>query len=90
MTNDEIFEKLCKICDLFSEQLHEYNLFNDILNRQYPVDVFKGLLLETHHYIRLFPDVIWHAVCGCAEDTQLHQEFLSYYQQEKGHEVFAL
>ncbi|MCM0148765.1 hypothetical protein KCN56_09350 [Photobacterium galatheae] len=89
LTEYDIYQKVKTACEMWSEQLEDTHLFNDILNGDHSIQVLKGFLLETYHYIKQFPGCI-QAGRNSTDIQPLKEKLDIYYQQEVGHEVFIL
>ena len=74
---------------MWGEQLHDTHILNDILSGECSFHQFQGFLLETYHYIKMFPDVLSYAE-RCAQLPELKELLHNYTQQEIGHEGFVL
>ncbi|HRG64135.1 MAG TPA: hypothetical protein PLP75_14080, partial [Burkholderiales bacterium] len=82
-------DKLENACIMWGEQLHDTHILNDILSGECSFHQFQGFLLETYHYIKMFPDVLSYAE-RCAQLPELKELLHNYTQQEIGHEGFVL
>jgi hypothetical protein len=89
ISDNDFRNKLLIACEMWGEQLAETNLFLEILSGNHPVNVFKGFLLETYHYIKDFPEIL-HCAAEKAIDSNLKEEIFNYYLQELGHESFIM
>ncbi|MDO6708359.1 hypothetical protein [Photobacterium sp. 1_MG-2023] len=89
ITDDIIYDKMKTACEMWAEQLEDSHLFNDVIHGNHDINILKGLLLETYHYIKDFPDCI-KAARDNTSNNRLKEKLDIYYNQEKGHEVFIL
>lgn len=89
ISSSDIFYKICTACSMWAEQLEESHIFNAVLEGEYELNILKGLLLETYHYIRLYPECLKSAR-DSTDDEDLKNKLDIYYKQELGHEVYVI
>ncbi|WP_186645482.1 iron-containing redox enzyme family protein [Fluviispira vulneris] len=88
-SDEQVYNKFYAACNLWTEQLDDTSLFTLILEGKQTLQTFHGFLLETYHYIKIFPEII-NSACKATEDQELKEILYKYYKQELGHEEFIL
>ncbi|HEU5323149.1 MAG TPA: iron-containing redox enzyme family protein, partial [Methylomirabilota bacterium] len=83
----EIRDGLQAACRIWSEQLAETHLVNDIAAGRVPRTVLLGWLLETYHYVKAFPHAL--EVAAAAATGPLREVLARYAGEEHGHEAFV-
>ena len=84
---EQVRDKLIKICKIWSDELKNSYIANELPGSSLPKSVLAGWLLEMHHYIRDFPYAIEH---GAKHATgELRTLLDRYANEERGHEGFV-
>ena len=88
LTKKEIIRTLEAATNIWSEQLVDTHISRDIFLGKTSKNVVIGWLLETYHYVKLFPSAL--EVASIHAKGQLKELLVEYTKQEKGHERFIL
>ena len=84
---DAVPRLLMAACKLWGEELNRTYIGNRLVAGGTRT-LLIGWLLEMQHYIRAFPEVIWHA--AAVADGSLKEVLERYARQEVGHEEFVI
>jgi len=87
LSSEEIRDTLFAACRIWSEQLAETYISNEIAQGKVQKTVVLGWLLESYHYIKAFPNAVEFAANKA--DGKLKEILYKYAQEEKGHEEFV-
>jgi hypothetical protein len=84
----QIRQTLKAAAKIWSEQLADTHISRDIFLGKTGKNVVLGWLLETYHYVKLFPGAL--EVAAEHAKGSLRELLVEYARQEKGHEWFIL
>lgn len=85
---DRVRETLLEICRIWSDELKEGYIANELPDGDLPKTVLMGWMLEMYHYIRDFPYAIEHGARFA--QGRLREVLDRYAGEERGHEEFVL
>lgn len=85
---DRVRETLLEICRIWSDELKEGYIANELPDGDLPKTVLMGWMLEMYHYIRDFPYAIEHGARFAR--GRLREVLDRYAGEERGHEEFVL
>lgn len=88
LTKEEIIYTFESATNIWSEQLADTHISRDIFLGKTSKNVVIGWLLETYHYVKLFPSAL--EVASSHAKGELKELLVEYTKQEKGHEWFIL